>query len=250
MRASGAPARAAAEAAQRAARARRVRRTRRPGAASDGEAIHGATETVGRRIRRGRYCNRIVPTHHHRVGYRRHNGSRRAHGQHRRRKPQEPDALLRTWLSGVGQGDRRGARRRADAGRRLRVRQRRDLRTVQGLGTRFGRLRGAVGHARGQHLGHGDPDHGGRAEAGLGQADHRGAAVLPVRPAGQEAPRPGADLGPAGRGPAEDRRREPDPHRRPAHRADPGLLRRPGGPPLRDGHPGRVRASTSTPAGR
>ena len=33
---------------------------------------------------------------------------------------------------------------------------------------------------------------------------------------------------------------EPDPHRRPAHRPDPGLLRRPGGPPVRDGHPGRV----------
>ena len=34
---------------------------------------------------------------------------------------------------------------------------------------------------------------------------------------------------------------EPDPHRRPAHRADPGLLRRPGGPPVRDGRARRLR---------
>ena len=35
------------------------------------------------------------------------------------------------------------------------------------------------------------------------------AAVLPVRPPGQEAPRPRADLGPAGRRPVQDRRRRP-----------------------------------------
>ena len=44
--------------------------------------------------------------------------------------------------------------------------------------------------------------------------------------------------------------RQPDPDRRPAHRADPGLLRRPGGSPVRDGHPGRARARRSTRAGR
>jgi bifunctional UDP-N-acetylglucosamine pyrophosphorylase/glucosamine-1-phosphate N-acetyltransferase len=49
------------------------------------------------------------------------NGSRRADGQHRRRKPQESDALLRSGLSLAGDGDRRGARRRADAGRLVRV---------------------------------------------------------------------------------------------------------------------------------
>ena len=58
----------------------------------------------------------------------------------------------------------------------------------------------------GQRVDDGAVDHGRRAEAGLGQADHRGRPVLPVRPAGQEAPRPGADLGPAGRRPVQDRR--------------------------------------------
>ena len=84
----------------------------------------------------------------------------------------------------------------------------------------------------GQRVDHGAADHGRRAEAGLGQADHRGRAVLPVRPAGQEAPRPRADLGPAGRRPVPDRRREPADVGRPARRADPGFLRRTGGPPV------------------
>ena len=48
-------------------------------------------------------------------------------------------------------------------------------------------------------------------------------AILPfyLCPAGQEAPRPRADLGATGRRPAQDRGRRPDPHRRPAHRPDP-----------------------------
>ena len=44
--------------------------------------------------------------------------------------------------------------------------------------------------------------------------------------------------------------RQPDPHRRPAHRADPGLLRRAGGPPLRHGHRWPSTSRASTPAGR
>ena len=52
-------------------------------------------------------------------------------------------------------------------------------------------------------------DPGRRAQARVGQADHRRRAVLPVRPAGQEAPRPRADLGPADGRPVQDRRRRP-----------------------------------------
>ena len=65
-------------------------------------------------------------------------------------------------------------------------------------------------------------------------------AVLPVRPAGQEGPRPRADLGPPRRRPLQGRRRRPHHVGRPARRADPGLLRRPGRPPLR--HAGAARA--------
>ena len=73
------------------------------------------------------------------------------------------------------------------------------------------------------------------------QADHRGDAVLRLRPPGQEAPRPRADLGaPDGR-PVQDRRRRPADRRRPARRPDPGLLRRPGRPPDGAADPGRLR---------
>ena len=88
----------------------------------------------------------------------------------------------------------------------LRLRQRRDLRPVRGVRPRLRRVPDPVLRRADQQLGDGDADHDRRAEAGVGQADHRGAAVLPVRPAGQEAPRPRADLGAAGRRPAQDRR--------------------------------------------
>ena len=83
-----------------------------------------------------------------------------------------------------------------------------------------------------QQVAHGAADHGRCAQAGLRQADHGGRAVLPLRPAGQEAPRPRADLRAAHRRPVQDGRRRPPDDRRPAHRADPGLLRRAGGPPV------------------
>ena len=92
-----------------------------------------------------------------------------------------------------------------------------------------------------QPVGDGEPDPGRRAQARLGQADHRRHAVLPVRPAGQEAPRPRADLGPADRRPVQDGRRRPADGGRPAHRADPGLLRRSGRPPVRAAAAGRLR---------
>ena len=68
----------------------------------------------------------------------------------------------------------------------------------------------------------------------------------PLRPPGQEAPRPRADLGPADRRPVQDRRRRPADVRRPAHRADPGLLRRPGRPPVRAAAARRLRHATGT----
>ena len=67
-----------------------------------------------------------------------------------------------------------------------------------------------------------------------------------VRPPGQEAPRPRADLGAADRRPVQDRRRRPADDRRPAHRADPGLLRRPGRPPVRAAAAGRVRRAAGS----
>ena len=72
------------------------------------------------------------------------------------------------------------------------------------------------------------------------------AAVLRLRPAGQEAPRPRADLGPADGRPVQDRRRRPADGRRPAHRPDPGLLRRPGRPPVRAADPRRLRRGAAT----
>ena len=66
-------------------------------------------------------------------------------------------------------------------------------------------------------------------------------AVLRLRPPGQEAPRPRADLGAADGRPVQDRRRRPADRGRPARRPDPGLLRRPGRPPDGAADPRRLR---------
>ena len=65
-------------------------------------------------------------------------------------------------------------------------------------------------------------------------------AVLPLRPPGQEGPRPRADLRPPRRRPVQGRRRRPHHDRRPARRADPGLLRRPRRPPVRHARAARA----------
>ena len=116
---------------------------------------------------------------------------------------------------------------------RPRVRQRRAVHPAERVGARHRRVRHPVPHHADQRVADGEPDPRRRAQARVGQADHRRRAVLPLRPAGQEAPRPRADLGPPDRRPVQDRRRRPADGRRPAHRADPGLLRRPGRPPVR-----------------
>jgi bifunctional UDP-N-acetylglucosamine pyrophosphorylase/glucosamine-1-phosphate N-acetyltransferase len=55
----------------------------------------------------------------------------------------------------------------------LRLRQRRDLRALRGVGARLRRLRHPEPHGPDQRVDHGAPDHGRRAQARLGQADHR-----------------------------------------------------------------------------
>ena len=113
---------------------------------------------------------------------------------------------------------------------RTRLRQRRDLRPLRRVGPRLRRVRPAVASGAAEPVADGTADHDRCAQARQRQADHRDPAVLSLCPAGQEAPRPRADLGATGRRSAQDRGRRPDPHRRPAHRPDPGLLRRPGRP--------------------
>ena len=68
-----------------------------------------------------------------------------------------------------------------------RLRQRRDLRPLPGVGPGLRRVRHPEPHGSDQQVDHGAADHGGRAQAGVGQADHRDHAVLRLRPAGQEA---------------------------------------------------------------
>ena len=65
----------------------------------------------------------------------------------------------------------------------LRVRQLRDLRPLRGVGPRLRRLRDPEPHRSDQRVDHGAPDHGRRAQAGLGQADHRGACRSTATPA-------------------------------------------------------------------
>ena len=62
-----------------------------------------------------------------------------------------------------------------------------------------------------EHVADGTAHHDRCAQARQRQADHCDPAVLSVRAPGQEASRPRADLGAAGRRPAQDRRRKPDP---------------------------------------
>ena len=151
-------------------------------------------------------------------------------------------------------------RRRADPDGVLRVRQRRDLRPVRGVGPRLRRLR---------LQSHTAPINKWVMEQlimvdALKRASAKRITVVapffPLRPPGQEAPRPRADLGAADRRPVQDRRRRPADGGRPAHRADPGLLRRPGRPPVRAAdlwpttsraswRPRRHRRRPRTPAG-
>ena len=136
----------------------------------------------------------------------------------------------------------------ADAG--LRLRQRRDLRPLPGVGARGRCLRAAEPHHADQQVDHGAADHDRRAQARLGQAHHRDRALLRVRAAGQEAPRPRAHLRPPDRRPVQDRGRRSTHDGRSAHLADPGLLRRPGRPPVRDAPAVEARAIPCSHASR
>ena len=85
------------------------------------------------------------------------------------------------------------------------------------------------------------------AQARLGQAHHRRRAVLSVLASGQEGPRTRADQRPPRRRPAAHGRRRPRHERRPARRADPGLLRRPRRPPLRQARAAGVLPADAVP---
>ncbi len=75
------------------------------------------------------------------------------------------------------------ARQRPGADVGVRVRQLRDLRPLRGVGPRLRRVRDPEPHGSDQRVDHGAPDHGRRAQAGLGQADHRGACRSTATPA-------------------------------------------------------------------
>ena len=99
------------------------------------------------------------------------------------------------------------------------------------------------------------PDHAAaaddrRGQARVGASGHRGVPVLRVRAPGPQGRGARADLGPAARRPAHRRGRRPRRHRRPAHRADPGLLRLPGRPPHRGAAAGRLRRRRATAKAR
>ncbi|CAA9427629.1 MAG: Ribose-phosphate pyrophosphokinase, partial [uncultured Pseudonocardia sp.] len=148
--------------------------------------------------------------------------------------PEEaPDALRGPGAPGTRGAGGQAPRRHDHPAVGLLLRQRRDLRAVRGVGPRLRRVRPAEPLRADQRPDHGAPDHGRRAQARLRQADHGRHAVLGLRAPGQEAPRPRADLRAPGRRPVQDRGRRPDHGRRPAHLPDPGLLRRPGRPPVR-----------------
>ena len=74
----------------------------------------------------------------------------------------------------------------------------------------------------------------------VGGADHGGDPVLRLRAAGPEGQAAGADLRQAGGEPAERGRDEPRADDGSAQGADPGVLRHPGGPPVRGAGDRRV----------
>ena len=77
-------------------------------------------------------------------------------------------------------------------------------------------------------------------------AHHRRDALLRLRAPGPQGQAAGAHLGQAGGRPALDRRHRPRPHHGPARRADPGLLRHPGRPPVRGARHHRLRVAART----
>ena len=134
-----------------------------------------------------------------------------------------------------------------------RLRQRRDPAPLRGVGPGRRRVHHPVPlpHARpvGQRLAHGAVAHDRRRQAGVGQAHHRGVPLLRLLPPGPQVQGSRADHRPPGLGLLLRRRRRPDHVGRPALRADPGLLRRPGRPP--DGGPAaRPTTCATTPRRR
>ena len=102
-----------------------------------------------------------------------------------------------------------------------------DLRRDPGKCPRPGHVRGAVDLFPRQRPPDGTADHHRRAEAGFGQARHRGDPVFRLCPAGPQARPAHADLGEARRQPHHPRRRGPRADHGSPRRPDPGLLRHP-----------------------
>ena len=170
------------------------------------------------------------------------------------RESRPPDQKRLVLVSGrahpqLAERHRRGARLRARADRCAHLRERRDLRPLRRERPRVRRVRHPVAHLADQRVAHGAAHHGRRAEARVAPSaspssspfypyarqDKKGRGREPI------SARLVADLYKAA---GADRIMS----RRPARRADPGLLRRPGRPPVRDAGAARAlpRAS-STP---
>ena len=138
------------------------------------------------------------------------------------------------------------SRNAADRRQRAPLRRRGSVRRDQRERPRRGRVRHPVDQLPGQRQSDGAADLHRRAAPRVGQADHRGAALFRLCPAGPEAGAAHADLGQAGRQPDHHRRRQPRAVDRPPRRADPGLLRHSDRQSLRlagdrDRHPGALR---------
>ncbi len=132
----------------------------------------------------------------------------------------------------AGRSHCRQARLAAGQGQHPPLLGQRDLRRDPGKRARRGHVRAPVDQFPGQRPSDGAADHHRCAAPQLGAAHHRGDALLRLCPAGPQDRLAHADLGQAGGQPADQCRRQPRAHARPACRPDPGLFRHPRRQPL------------------
>ena len=151
----------------------------------------------------------------------------------------------RATLRSPSRSPRSSGPTRAD--RRAHLRERRDLRPLRRERPRLRRVRDPVAHRADQRVAHGAAHHDRCAER---------ASAKRITVVARSTPTPGrtrraaarAHLGSTGRRPLQGRRRRPHHVDRPARRADPGLLRRPRRPPLRDARAARALPEKLDPA--
>ena len=168
------------------------------------------------------------------------------------------DGLRRPELPGARRQDCLEAPVESRGGHPEDLRRRGDLRPVRGVDPGSRRIPGPVDLC--QRRDRDDPERrpdgaagdGRRGPGGLGPPDHRGDAVVRVRPPGQEVGPARADHRPGGRPSTRGRRDRQGPDDGPPRRADPGVLHDPGRShdrdadadpvvlrPVPDGRPGR-----------